>query len=176
LIKNYKFKIKDNTDRGFTIIEMLVIIGIISLISAILIVYIRAGGRQIVLFREQAKLVSVLARAKYLAISTFGREGVPCGYGVHFTSPRTFLIFKDLADNCQSSDQKYSGSLETQESFELDSLLEFETLTFSDILFIPPDPSIVINPTQDEATLIIKAVGSEDSAVIKINSAGQIGI
>lgn len=163
-------------NKGFTVIEMIVIIGILSLLSAILVVYIRAGENQIVLFREQAKVIGILSRAKSLGISTFGRAGVPCGYGVHFEMSGTFLIFKDLASNCQASDQKYSGSAELlpNESFQLNPAVKFETLTLSDILFIPPDPLVVITPPQDQATIIIKPVGAENSATIRINSAGQI--
>ena len=161
-------------NKGFTIIEMLVIIGILSLISAILIINIHTGGQQVILFREQAKIVSILSRAKSLSVATFGKTGVPCGYGVHFEAPSTFLIFKDLADNCQASDQKYSGAAEIYESFQLDPVLEFDTLSLSDVIFIPPDPSVIITPSQDEATVVIKAIKSGTSATIKINSAGQI--
>jgi len=163
-------------NKGFTIIEMIVIIGILSLLSAILVVYIRAGENQIILFKEQAKIIGILSRAKSLGISTFGRAGVPCGYGVHFETSGSFLIFKDLSGDCSDSDQKYSGSDEFYESFQLNPAVKFDTLTLSDVLFIPPDPSIVITPAQDEATIIIKPVGAESSAAIKINSAGQISI
>ena len=161
-------------NRGFTIIEMLVVIGTLALISAILIINIRTGEQQVTLFREQARIVSILSRAKSLSVATFGKTGVPCGYGVHFEAPGTFLIFKDLADNCQASDQKYSGAAEIHESFQLDPALRFDTLSLSDVIFIPPDPSIVITPSQDEATIIIKTIKSGTSATIKINSAGQI--
>lgn len=161
-------------NRGFTIIEMLIIIGTLSFISAILIVNIHSSEQQITLFREQAKIVSILSRAKSLSVATFGKAGVPCGYGVHFEAPSTFLIFKDLAGDCQVSDKRYSGGTEIYESFQLDPVLNFDTLTLSDVIFIPPDPSVVITPSQDEATVIIKAIKSGTSATIKINSAGQI--
>ncbi len=176
MIKNFKLKIKNCRNEGFTLVEILVVTGVLSLISAILIVYVRSGSQQIILFREQAQVISILARAKYLAISTFGRTGVPCGYGVHFEQPRTFTIFKDIAEDCQTSDQKYSGPEETYESFQIDKTLTFENLTLSDILFIPPDPSVIITPDQDDATIVLKTVNAENSVLIKINNAGQISI
>ncbi len=176
MIKNFKLKIKNCRNEGFTLVEILVVTGVLSLISAILIVYVRSGSQQIILFREQAQVISILARAKYLAISTFGRTGVPCGYGVHFEQPRTFIIFKDIAEDCQASDQKYSGPEETYESFQIDKTLTFENLTLSDILFIPPDPSVIITPDQDDATIVLKTVNAENSVLIKINNAGQISI
>jgi len=161
-------------NKGFTLIEMLVIIGTLALISAFLIINVRSNEQQIILFREQAKIVNILSRAKSLTIATFGKAGVPCGYGVHFEAPSTFLLFKDLAANCQASDKRYSGGDEIYESFQLDAALIFDTLTLSDVTFTPPDPSVAITPSQDEATIVIKAIRTGASATIKVNSAGQI--
>lgn len=163
-------------NRGFTIIEILVILGVLSLISTILIINTHGGEQQVILFKEQTRIISIFSRAKSLSIATFGETGtsIPCGYGVHFEAPNIFRIFKDLAPDCKDSDQKYSGAAEIYESFQLDSVIKFDSLNFSDVLFIPPDPSVVITPYQDQATIILKIVGSETKANIKINSAGQI--
>ncbi|MEK9168335.1 MAG: prepilin-type N-terminal cleavage/methylation domain-containing protein [Patescibacteria group bacterium] len=162
-------------NKGFTTIEMLVVIGVMALMSSVLMVYGRTGERQINLFKEQARIISALSRAKYLSVSTFGKTDVPCGYGVHFEAPRTFLIFKDLpSGNCSLADKKYSGAGEIFESFGLDSVITFDQLTLSDIVFTPPGPSVVITPDQDQAAIIIKIINIESSAAIKINSAGQI--
>ncbi len=152
----------------------MVIIGILSLLSATLILYSRTGERQINLFREQARVISVLSRAKSLSIATFGQTGVPCGYGIHFEAPSTFLIFKDLAADCKASDRKYSGVSEIHESFKLDSTVIFDSLNLSDIIFIPPDPRVIISPPQDEATIVIKTIDRSKSIIIKVTTAGQI--
>lgn len=159
---------------AFTTIEMLVIIGILSLLSATLILYSRTAENQIVLFKEQARVISILSRAKSLSIATYGKLNVPCGYGVHFEAPSTFLIFQDLAADCKNSDQKYSGAAEINKSFQLDPKVIFDSLSLSDILFIPPDPKIVITPPQDEATIVIKTIDGSKSITIKVTSAGQI--
>ena len=163
-------------NKGFTTIEMLVVIGIMALMSSVLMVYGRTGERQIILFKEQARIISALSRVKYLTVATFGKTDVPCGYGVHFEAPKIFLIFKDLAvsGDCSLSDKKYSGADEIFESFNLDSAVTFDQLTLSDIVFIPPNPSVVITPDQEQATIIVKVVNIESSAAIKINNAGQI--
>ena len=172
-----------NTKKGFTLIEMLVVIGIISLLSGIFIVYSRTGEQQILLFRDQAKIVGAISRAKSLSASSFRasltKTDSSCGYGVHFEIPNTFIIFKDLAEDCELSDQKYtfSNAAEKFESFQLDSRLKFDALTnLSDIVFIPPDISAVITPDQDEAVIVIKTIDDKSSATIKINSAGQVSI
>lgn len=177
---NFLLKISNGVkQRAFTTIEILVITGILSLLSAILILYSRTAERQISLFKEQAKIIEIISRAKSLSIVTYGKPDVPCGYGVHFEAPRTFLIFKDLAADCKDSDRKYSESAdEIQESFQLDSTIRFDSLGLSDILFIPPDPTVIITPTppQDEAKIIIKTIDGSKSLIIKVNSAGQISV
>jgi len=159
---------------GFTMIEMLVVLGILTVLSSVLIANMHVGERQIVLFREQSKIMSVVYRAKSLSVSLFGKEGVPCGYGVHFATPRTFLIFKDLAFDCALSDNKFSGDSEIYESFTLDPIVAFDSLAPTDILFIPPNPRVVITPAQDELIINLKIVGESNSVSVKINSAGQI--
>lgn len=172
-------------NKGFTLIEIIVSIGIIALLSAVLLTYNRAGERQIILFKEQAKVISILSRAKSLSISAFGQGN--CGYGVHLEAPRTFLIFKDIPStvgDCSSADKKYSGTGTSEKfdnslSFTLDSAVEFDSslTTLSDIIFIPPDMSVVINSnlTKDSATITVKTSdNSGSSAKIKVNNAGQI--
>lgn len=162
--------------KGFSIMEMLFMLGIIAILSAIMLFYSKVGERQIILFREQSKAINTLFRAKALSLATFGQVSVPCGYGVHFETPRTFLIFQDLAatNNCSDADSKYSGSSELVDSFELDQSVIFGNLSLSDVIFIPPDPKVIITPDQAEATIRIDIVNSSTSAVIKVTKAGQI--
>ncbi len=164
----------DTIDKGFTLIEVLVVVGILALLSATLIIYSHTGERQIILFKEQARIVSTISQAKSLSIATFGQVNVPCGYGVHFSPPKNFLIFEDLANDCQDADKRWSGENETFESFQLDPAVVFENLSLTDIVFIPPNPSVVITPPQDQSTIIIKTVDGNSSTTIKVNNAGQI--
>lgn len=167
-----------NSKKAFTLIELLVVVAVMILLSSVLIGYSHLGERQIILFKEQAKLINILSRAKSLSVVGFGEstENFPCGYGIYFEAPRTFIIFKDLSsgDDCSMADKKYSGTDELFESFILNSTLEFGELTFSDIIFIPPEPLVVITPIQDQAVITIKIVNTNDSKTIKINNAGQI--
>jgi prepilin-type N-terminal cleavage/methylation domain-containing protein len=170
-----------NTKNGFTLIEMLVVIGIISILSGIFIVYSRTGEQQIVLFKEQAKVMAAVSRAKILGISAFRESsteaGSSCGYGVHIELPNTVIIFKDIAQNCELSDQRYTPANPSEkfESFQLDPRVKLDVMTsLTDIVFIPPDPSVVITPDQDQAVIVIKTIDDKSSATIKVNSAGQI--
>jgi len=167
-------------NKGFTIIEMVIIFGILAVLSATLIGSFHTGEQQIALFKEQSRIVAVLSRAKFLSISTFGDTGVPCGYGVHFEMPNKFFIFKDsaVALDCRDANSTYDTGEEVQnEFFELDSRIVFSSLGSNnlDIVFIPPNPMIVITPNQTQAEISLKtASGIGEPRVIKISKAGQI--
>lgn len=170
--------------KGFTLIEILISIGIVALLSSAMIAYNRVGERQIILFKEQAKVLGVISRAKTLSISTFGEIAVSCGWGVHIDAGlNKFFIFKDIAavsGDCSTADKTYTetSSDELFESFDLDSGVEFDSslTTLSDIVFIPPYFSVVINSdsVQDSAEVVIKTIDGGSSVAIKVNSAGQI--
>ncbi|MBN2197883.1 prepilin-type N-terminal cleavage/methylation domain-containing protein [Candidatus Wolfebacteria bacterium] len=161
--------------KGFTTIEVLITIGVLALLSSILITYSRTGEKQIILFKEGAVISEIISRAKTLSLSLYGKSGeIPCGYGVYFEDSGKFILFKDLASDCNSSDKKYSGENEIVESFQLNSAIEFKSLGLSDILFIPPDPKVFITPQKDEADIILKILKGEDSIKIKVTDAGQI--
>lgn len=159
---------------GFTLIEMLVILGVLSLLTTTLIFYSRTGERQILLFKEQARVFGLMTRAKSLALGTYGDPEVPCGYGIHFDAPRTMIVFKDLASDCDASAHEYTGTIERIEEITLDSRVYFDDLRVSDILFVPPDPKIFIVPDAPLASITIKTAGGESEATIELTAAGQI--
>lgn len=163
-------------NKGFTVIEMLVVISVIGLLlTTTMVFYGRTGERQIVLFREQTKILNILSRAKFLSVQTFGKmEPVPCGYGVHFEEPQSVILFRDDAENCAQADNRYSADAEKVESFILDRAVVFESLPLSDVIFIPPNPTVVLTPEQDQATIVIKTTDDKAKVSIKINNFGQI--
>ncbi len=171
---------------GFTLIELLVTIGVLSFILFSASTYTHSGERQIILFKEQANLIQALQRAKSMGLNAYGEESAACGYGVHFAKPRTFLIFKDLAADCAAADQKFTGDIsascgdaiknpECVTKFVLNSKTSFsEDTIITDIIFIPPDPTVKIFPDATEAVLKINITGSNFQKSVKVNNAGQI--
>jgi len=96
---------------GFTLVETLVVIGILMVLTTTLIAYTRSSGKQIVLYTEQAKLIGILNRAKSLALQRNMAETV-CAYGVRFTGSDTYEIIQ--VPNIQVSGQPYATCDETQ--------------------------------------------------------------
>jgi type II secretory pathway pseudopilin PulG len=182
-----------NMRSGFTLIEILVIITMLSLLSGILVIYNRSTERQILLFREQAKIINLILRAKSLALSTYTKSGSPCAYGIHLDQANKELrIFQDLDANgttadCTTADNLYdpNSMYAAQENLDppaiekLDAQVSFlDPLRVTDVTFIPPNPDVIITPDpapSNEASIEIVAAGGI-SKKIKINRFGQVSV
>ncbi|HEY4499943.1 MAG TPA: prepilin-type N-terminal cleavage/methylation domain-containing protein [Candidatus Paceibacterota bacterium] len=159
---------------GFTLVEVLVTLSITLILTTVMITYSRSGEQQILLFKEQAKIINVISRAKSLALQTFQSGANFCGYGVHFNADGTFILFRDVANDCAASDNVYSGPAEQVESYKLDARVRFSQVGFFDIIFIPPDPQVRLNPDQFEADIQVQAVGGTVAVGVHVTNAGQV--
>jgi hypothetical protein len=164
--------------KSFTLIEMLIAVSITVLLSSVLIIYSRVGENQIILFKDQARIVGTLLRAKNLAFQIYSEGAEVCGYGAYLDPVSgNFIIYKDLADPCSNSDNKYSGASEDFELNKLDLKLKFSNPEFSDILFIPPEPKVIIDgdpAKKGEFSITIETSDGANFKKIKINDFGQI--
>ena len=185
---------KKNGEKGFTIVELLVVIGIIAILSVGLVFYGRTAERQLILFKEQQKIITNLQKAKSLAINTFNDQTVPCGYGVHFEMPITYFIFKEESPSsnptCSDIDFIYTDPLVNPSSKDeifgqkekLDLAVKFNKLinadnsNLGDIIFMPPDPTVYIDGDNGIVYGLIEVATIDDtaSAIIKVNNFGQI--
>ena len=169
---------------GFTLFEMLVTMSIMSFLAATLIIYSHIGEKQIVLFKEQAKVLTVLTRARNLGITSFIKTStstLPCGYGVHFETPGTMIIFKDTSadSECVLADHRYLGATSSElfDSVVLDRDVFFSSLTLTDVVFVPPQPLVFITPQQDQAIITLTTSSSNPtSASDTVSTANQISV
>ncbi len=104
---------KKSGERGFTLIELIVVTGIMVLISSLVLVNNNKFGGQILL-RDLAYDVGLsLRQAQVYGISVrrFGADNFSTGYGMHFElgSPTSYVLFADavtangIYDGCASS-------------------------------------------------------------------------
>lgn len=174
---------------GFTLIEILVVFGLISLLAGSLILYGRKSEKLLLMFKDQVRVVSALQKAKSFALGAYGQQNAPCGYGVHFndlnaTPPNSFVIFQDLpvgGATCAASADRVltaGNSEEIVETLFLDKLLEFEAPVLSDVVYIPPAPDVILsiapNSTTTNAVISVKISGSNEFRRVKVTDSGQI--
>ena len=79
---------------------------------------------------------------------------------------------------CFSIDGVYTATnlAEKQEEILLDKTVKFKGFQSSDILFIPPDPFVVIdnNFLKTEVLIKIETVDGKSEKIIKVTNSGQI--
>lgn len=160
-------------NRGFSLIEVLVVIAIISVLATILLGYSRNNSRQIFLTSLISKTEALIANARASSIQTFfnNPSDVICAHGVQFdvNAQKAYIFqFIEESGNCPdeariddyredpSKFKRLDGS-SNQVSFESNQFsVELGESSFY-MIFVPPDPvTIFEDSTAESETLNIQ--------------------
>lgn len=164
--------------KAFTLIELLITLGVLVLLSSLIIVYSRTGETNVLLFREGAKLVSNINRVKNLAISSQNWQGQkPCGYGIYFDKlANRYIIFTEIADNCTTASHQRDPNNQSNdvEVIQLNPPLFFKTINFTQVFFLPPDPTVYFTGLVDPFGEIIIGTPQGGEQKIRIYKTGQV--
>jgi len=167
--------------KGFTIIEMMVTLSIVTLLAVMVLAYSRQSERVTNLIRDSDKMVYELRRAQNLAMLTLQRSSSQaiCGWGIYINKevlPQTqYILFSDF---CNTGTQ---GQYDSGEEFEIVNLLKgveiIETNIFS-VAFVPPEPQTKFYPNliEGENANIKMCLETKPDVcyTIYVSSAGQI--
>ncbi|MEK7498933.1 MAG: prepilin-type N-terminal cleavage/methylation domain-containing protein [Patescibacteria group bacterium] len=173
--------------KGFTLLELLIVMGITMMLGASAIGYSRSGEEMLNLQMSVQKVLSDVNQVASYALSSPGRKSNPneryCGFGIHFTpGSETYVVFGDvkpsgLDQRCSNSDKKYV--------LGTDDILYESTLKHSkidsdpsDVLFVPPDPIRYVNgvTSTNSVEIIIRGRGTQPTSSVCINPIGQATI
>lgn len=174
--------------KGFTLIEILIVISILGILTTFLVAATRTSDKNILIYADQSKLVGVIARAKSLSIETFKERSI-CGYGVHFepAENRYFVYsYTDPSAACRlTAHQTNNTDYRTVSEYPLAEGIVFSTAdggenalpdNLTDVFFKPPRPTIYFSPALEIARIPLKIRGGETIAVMTVSYAGQITI
>ena len=183
--------------KGFTLVEILVVIGVSVVVMGSFIAYNSASRAQIALSVEQAKIAQLILRAKSLAVSSYTQVSGPlsfrCGYGFSVnTSTQSYSLNRyDVSDNTDCDDI-YIGpagfenisAVHKLEIYYLDSNLKFPVPAIGDeledVLFIAPEPKTFLQVGGSlfrrtaKINLETKAAPAR-RATVSVNPMGQVG-
>jgi Tfp pilus assembly major pilin PilA len=185
--------------RGFTLLEITVVISIIILLSTIFLASYRGGEKQFALKRSAHQIAQDLRRAQEMAMSGQEFKGAfQGGFGIHFTvtpedeNTGTYTLFVDCdndkifdggiptCDDCTGDECIGPTFSEEIETFSLEEGIKIANLSPApplDVVFFPPDPEVTINgaDTITSASITLTFDG-QSPKIITINTAGLIEI
>ena len=181
---NFKMK-----QKAFTIIELVVVIGVIAIITATVLFSYQAGKRQSALQRAASKLAQDIRRTQEMAMSakectpppaSCPTGGVPAGYGFYINKLQDdrYFIYAD------DGSERYEGGEEIETIFLEKEVYVKDLIPSSanfSINFKPPDPIIKIKDAagidKNDTTIII-ALRADSSKIksILVNKVGRIEI
>lgn len=173
-----KARLSASINRGFTLVELLVVISITILLSTLVLANYRGGESQLALQRSANKLAQDVRRAEEMAMSAKEHQGnVPPGYGIYLEENNNYyLLYADIHEN-----EKYDGADQIVEEIYLESkvyIKDVQPASLS-INFKPPDPEVKISgqviDDANLATIILSLkTDSTKEKIIKVNKAGLI--
>ncbi|MDO8424509.1 MAG: hypothetical protein Q7S70_01040 [bacterium] len=172
---------KYRLSKGFTLIEALVVSGIIITMLALVLPDFRMGERQFALRRSASKLVQDLRRAQGLsmsAASSYCPEGQRLnGYGLILESSAPNNTFYKLFAKCVNGVNVYSE----KEKIILEKKVKIKELRRDGslvstllIFFYPPDPQTDLGGGASEARITLTSF--ESDLTVKVNKAGLINV
>ena len=168
--------------KSFTLVELLVVVAIIILLSAIILPDYRASVSQLTLARSAHKMAQDIRRAAEMAMSAKEWQGqIPSGgYGVHVNlSWQTY--YKLYAD--KNGNEKYDGAGEEVETINLEKgvIIKGISPSSSSINFKPPAPIVKIKSeagVESNSLTITLALEADltKTRTIEVNKAGLIDV
>jgi len=186
-------KINCIKEKGFTLVELLVVVFIISLLTAITLPNYRQGSRQLALDRATHKLAQEIRRAQEMAMSMQQSAGNLEGYGIYFektSSGGGYNIY--LYADSSNGNEKYDSGEEIETIYKEDQGIYLEKgIVIKDINaqgsnpdkisfnFRPPDPIVKLrtDTSVDYNTVTVFLSLKGDSTLIRkiiINKSGLI--
>lgn len=164
--------------KGFTIVELLVVIFIISVLSSLSFASYRTGEKQFAIERSAQKLLQDIRRVQQMAMNSMicglscGEEWKtkvpPGGYGIYLVKDeKKYIIYADTSPfnpPALLGNQKYDEGQDKiieeiylEKGIKVDSIIDFsqsQSLSSISINFLPPDPQVTISSQFSTTTAV----------------------
>jgi len=175
-------KLKKNNLSGFTLVETITVVAIISVLSVIMLANYNSSQKYQTLQRAVHQLAGDVRRAQNMAMAST-KQGlvVPCGYGIYIhkvQSSVSYILFADNNDN-----KKRDAGIDIDvETINFSSGIEIADISLPgpiNIFFEPPDPTTYINGDSSidkEITITLIFQGTTYSKEVIVKNSGQIEI
>lgn len=169
-------------------IELLVIIGIVSILSSIMFIDYGKNGKQFALSRSAQKLSQDLRRTQEMAMSALSGDASTNGYGIYFNkgtgNETQYIIYRNDNENMyyEAGTDSIKETIIIEDGLKICDILDNGVSEVDNIIsvsFEPPDPITYIesNYAGHEASIKLCVISNESQfKTIKINNTGRIEI
>lgn len=146
---------------AFTFVEMMVSIGIITLLTIMVLAYNRRAETITALARSANKIVFELQRIQNQAMLVYqgkSSEEKICGWGIYFSDSTSVIVFSDFCteENNTKGDKRYEEN-EKKEIIPLVKQTKIVEANILSVVFVPPEPKVYFDPSErTEAIIKIK--------------------
>jgi len=161
---------KNQNQKGFTVIELLVTVGIMALLTGLFLVNFREIQNRHLLENEKEELVTILKQAQIYALVGQTIGDVRYNYGVHVGCANNVCKYVLFKDNKESGDKKYQSG----EEISIKKLSPKITILSGrglNVVFEVPLGNIWFGGAEslDEATITLNNLTNNTPANITIN-------
>ena len=175
-------------NKGFTLIESMVVIAMIGILSIISIPSYQSAKNQLALGRSATKLAQDLRRVQEMAMSNY-ECGEPCGgkipwgYGLYIdkAEPYRYYIYADIVP----ARGRHSAGDVIIETIEIESAVKvyklFVPAAGYSVNFEPPNPTVrIVNQAGEDKTSVqmVLSLKNDETKIktIRVNKVGLISI
>lgn len=195
---DFKFLTRLSPQGGYTLVEMLAVITIISLLMGTTLFNYSKHKNEDVLTLEAQKIAQLIRRSQNLALSPQLGGAATNGFGIYITTTvnNRLILFSDRDPaTAPVGDNRYSNATEKIEELLLDPLVKINVLqvppgdgttpdeAYLNILYIPPDPTLTIFDNISEIANVTDALiavsfvsDPTKRRIIKVNKAGLVEV
>ncbi len=162
--------------RAQTIIEMLIVLAVFALLTALLVTFSRAGDLQGRLSRQADVLVYDIRRVQETAyFSRQYQDIIPCGYAISFATS-SYVIQVATARDCSDQDSYSFADATALSEYrrQVSAPLGISGVTSNPIVFVRPAPRVFFYPDAEQAVVTLSSGGLSQN--ITINKYGGITI
>ncbi len=154
---------------GFTLVELLVIISIISLLSLAVVANYRSGQKQYALQTSAHKLAQNIRRVQEMAMAAREIDG-RINHGIRVEPGKNYynLISCDIYNNCVNTEE-----IKLETPIYIEAI--FPSAGYLTIKFFPPDPTVIFEPDDNPVSISLNYENGPGKTV-KVNKAGLIEV
>ncbi len=177
-------------NKGFTLIEIMVVIAITALIGGMVLANMRSGGEVIDLKNSAQKLTEIIKQAQMMAYSgkQINGQRADYGYGVYVNDVSTPSSYKLFINDNNGTNYAYSEGDTIIKEFHLSNNIYLDAVDHYFVIFVPPGrpPGEKTYVGTTTSGSLLKDSGGRSlvhikhkigrSAYIRINSQGRINL